>query len=344
MTASLATRLGIAGALLSACAEPARDVGVATESGALTVCGDSPTTTFGIDVSKWQGTIDWERVADAGVRFAFIRVSDGTGFIDARFGPNWEGARDNGILRGAYQFFRADEDPEAQADIVLEHLALHGPGELPPVIDVESDDGQTPATIATNVGRWIDIVEAATGQAPIIYTGRYFWDGFVKSSAFADRALWIAHWTSAACPGLPTPWDDWVVWQYSATGRVDGIAGDVDLNRFDGTLDELRELGEPTPGPEPTPEPGPEPAPEPAPEPEPEPEPAPEPGPEPAPEPIAEAAPGPAPGIVSATALPRSISATTTLSDPGCGGTADVGWALVLFAFLAVVGVLRPMR
>jgi len=227
-----------------ACDEPARDVGVVPlAASALTVCAESATTTFGIDVSKWQGTINWPAVAGDGVRFAFIRVSDGTGYIDQKFGANWSGAGAQGILRGAYQFFRADESVEAQAQIVLDHLAEHGAGELPPVIDVESADGQTAATIAANVGRWIDIVEAATGRSPIIYTGRYFWDGSVKSDAFADRALWIAHWTSAACPGLPTPWDDWDFWQYSATGRVAGISGDVDLNRFEGTLEDLRVYG-----------------------------------------------------------------------------------------------------
>jgi len=234
---------------LSACDAPARDVGVEPPAapGVVTApltCADSPTTTFGIDVSKWQGTINWGAVAGDGVEFAFIRVSDGTGYIDGQFGANWQGAGAQGILRGAYQFFRADEDPEAQAQIVLDHLAEHGPGELPAVIDVESADGQAPATVAANVRRWIDVVEAETGLAPIIYTGRYFWDGSVKSTDFSDYPLWVAQWTSAACATLPAGWDDWTFWQYSATGRVAGISGDVDLDRFDGTRAELAALGE----------------------------------------------------------------------------------------------------
>lgn len=206
-----------------------------------TVCA-AGSTVFGIDVSKWQGTIDWARVKAAGVKYAFIRVSDGIATIDDKFVPNWVGAGAQGIPRGVYQFFRPHRDPIAQADIVIDHLLEHGLGELPPVIDVEATNDQSPAVIAQKVGQWIDHVEAALGVTPIIYTGRYFWNDNVGSSAFAGYPLWIAHYTSAACPNIPDAWGDWGFWQYSSTGRVDGIAGDVDMNRFNGSENDLRAL------------------------------------------------------------------------------------------------------
>lgn len=206
-----------------------------------TVCATG-STLFGIDVSKWQGNIDWARVKAAGVKYAFIRVSDGIATLDEKFVPNWVGAGAQGIPRGVYQFFRPHRDPIAQADIVIDHLLEHGVGELPPVIDVEATNDQTPETIARNVGLWIDRVESALGVTPIIYTGRYFWNDNVRSSAYSSYPLWIAHYTSAACPNIPDAWGRWAFWQYSSTGRVDGIAGDVDMNRFNGTVSDLLAL------------------------------------------------------------------------------------------------------
>ena len=211
-----------------------------------TVCASGPTL-FGIDVSKWQGNIDWARVKAAGVEYAFIRVSDGITTIDEKFVPNWAGAGLQGIPRGVYQFFRPHRDPIEQADIVIDHLLEYGVGELPPVIDVEATNDQTPATIALNVGRWIDRVESVLGVTPIIYTGRYFWNDNVRSNAYSSYPLWHAQYTSAACPNIADAWSDWLIWQYSSTGRVDGIAGDVDMNRFNGDRARLLSLvGDPT--------------------------------------------------------------------------------------------------
>ena len=202
------------------------------------VCADG-STTFGIDVSKWQGTINWASVKAAGVKFAIIRVSDGTGYLDGKFAANWAGAKAQGILRGAYQFFRSNQDPTAQANVLLDALATHGAGELPAVIDVETTDGQSAATIASRVGTWLTRVTQQTGKKPIIYTGGYFWESNVQTSAYAGYPLWIAHWTSG-CPSIPSVWSDWKFHQYSATGSVSGISGDVDLNKFNGSLAQLQ--------------------------------------------------------------------------------------------------------
>ena len=201
------------------------------------VCADG-TTVPGIDISYYQGTIDWEAVAADGIAFAFIRVSDGLGHEDSQFADNWSGAKEAGVRRGAYQFFRSDEDAIAQADFLLDAISDLEDGDLPPVIDVESTDGQSAATIIAKVKAWLDHVEAATGRTPIIYTGRYFWQDNVGSSDFAGYPLWNAHY-GVNCPDLPDPWSDWTFWQHSTSGEVDGISGGVDSNWFNGDLAEL---------------------------------------------------------------------------------------------------------
>ena len=209
---------------------------------AATVCA-SGERIRGIDVSKWQGTIDWDAVAQTDTRFVFIRASDGTNYLDEQFYRNWSEAERVGLLRGVYQYFRPDQDVASQAQILLERMGPMGPGVLPPVIDVEEPDAASPAEWRRTVGEWIDIVEGALGVRPIIYTGGYFWDGSVDSSAWADYPLWVPHW-GTDCPNLPTAWSDWVFHQDSDSGRVSGISGNVDTNWFNGSYQDLLNLSQ----------------------------------------------------------------------------------------------------
>lgn len=203
------------------------------------VCANGATTT-GVDVSYYQGVVDWNRVKAAGAEFAFIRVSDGASFRDPKFASNWTNAKSAGVIRGAYQFFRPTQDITAQANIMINAVGRYVPGDFAPVIDVEADGGLAPATVAARVKQWVDLVKAGTGIAPIIYTGKYFWrDEVGGSRTFSDHALWIAQYTSQ-CPDLPAPWTRWTFWQHSDHGRMAGIAGNVDLNKFNGTIEQLR--------------------------------------------------------------------------------------------------------
>jgi lysozyme len=194
----------------------------------------------GIDVSYYQGDIDWSAVAGDGVEFAISRVNHG-GFFDPEFDTNWAESRNAGLLRGAYQYFDPGGDPVAQATTLIEALGSLEPGDLPPVIDVESTDGLSPTAISANVATWIDMVEGALGRKPVIYTGSYFWNDNVVSDAFADHPLWIAHYTTG-CPNLPTVWPNWAFWQYTSSGSVAGIGGNVDRNLFNGSRLELEDL------------------------------------------------------------------------------------------------------
>ncbi len=212
------------------------------------MCGVGPTVK-GIDVSYYQGTINWTAVKGDGVKYAFIRVSDGLNTPDTKFSANWSGSRNAGIYHGAYQFFRPSQDAIAQADLLLSKIGNQiAPDDLPPVLDVEATDGLSAATVAARVHTWVEHVTQALGRRPIIYTGKYFWQDNVGDADETASPLWHAQYTSASCPNIADAWPDWAIWQYSSSGSVAGISGNVDMDRWNGDLASLQAfLGPPTP-------------------------------------------------------------------------------------------------
>jgi GH25 family lysozyme M1 (1,4-beta-N-acetylmuramidase) len=195
--------------------------------------------TPGIDVSHWQGAINWTSVRNGGKRFAFARVSDGTGTIDSRFAANWPTMKTAGVVRGAYQFFRPTQSASAQANLFLQRMGTLDNADLPPVIDVEVTDGASGEAIVLAVKAWLDIVRAATGRIPIVYTGRYFWNALPNPSRVGPVYLWIAHW-NVGSPTIPAMWNEWKFWQHTDQGSVPGISGNVDLNWFNGDFPGLQ--------------------------------------------------------------------------------------------------------
>jgi hypothetical protein len=115
------------------------------------------------------------------------------------------------------------------------------------MLDLEVTGGQSPATIAAKVHQWVDAVQRGTGKSPMIYTGAYFWDGFVGSHDFAGLPLVIA-WYGTHCPGVPNAWRSWKFHQYSGSGSVAGVNGAVDLDVFNGSLAELQAFAAPAIG------------------------------------------------------------------------------------------------
>ena len=198
----------------------------------------------GIDVSHFQGAIDWSAVAKAGSDFAFIKASDGMRGGDPMFATNWSQAKAVGLRRGAYHFFRTQQDSERQAQQLLAMLGTDS-GELPPVLDFELLGEASPEQALAGAQRWMAIVEESCGREPIVYTGPAFWSAMLRNSpVLSDHRLWIAHYTLASRPTLPSAWRDWTFWQYSEKGRVSGIHGPVDLDYFHGTMMELDALCE----------------------------------------------------------------------------------------------------
>jgi GH25 family lysozyme M1 (1,4-beta-N-acetylmuramidase) len=197
----------------------------------------------GIDVSYHQGSIDWSRVASAGKRFAYARASAGTLTADSAYAANRAGARAAGLAVGAYHYGNPDSAPNDAANEASWFLqnATVASGDLVPVLDLEVSNGLDAPTLTSWVQTWLSQVAAATGVKPIIYTNRSFWTtSMANTEWFAQNGyrLWIAHWTTASQPTLPAAdWGGlgWTLWQHSSTGSVPGIAGKVDLDRFNGT-------------------------------------------------------------------------------------------------------------
>ncbi|MBK7865052.1 MAG: hypothetical protein IPJ65_41925 [Archangiaceae bacterium] len=212
------------------------------------VCAAGPTVR-GLDVSTYQGHVDWNAVHGAGWEYAVTRIGDGYGG-DNQFAANWAGIKAAGMIRGAYQFFRAANDPVQMADIVVNAVGRLGPGDLPVMLDFEnaSIQGQSPAVLRQKIDTWLSRVEAGTGKRPLIYTGYYVWDPYVQSNAYGSYPLWIAAYgpnngsVPAMCPNIPSGWGKWSFWQYTSVGAVPGINTDVDKNLFNGTLSDLQTL------------------------------------------------------------------------------------------------------
>jgi lysozyme len=204
---------------------------------------------FGIDVSHHNGRVDWNAAAKAGVVFAFAKATEGPTFVDGWFANHWKGLRDAGLLRGAYHFFRPSKDPLAQADHFCDTVGPLGPGNLPPVLDIEDTPLKDEWKLVDGVDarldlldQWVGRVVERLGRRPIFYTSGYFWRGTLGNSPrFADLLLWIARY-GAKRPSLPGAWKDWAFWQYGDQGTLPGLAETFDVDRFNGTLEELRAL------------------------------------------------------------------------------------------------------
>ena len=207
----------------------------------------SRTDLRGVDVSNWQGRVDWSKVAASGVRFAFLKASQGTTYTDPTYATNRSAARAAGVRVGAYHFAvpggstRAGitANATAQADYFIA-AARPAETDLRPVLDIERTGGLAPAQLVRWTNAFSSRVAALVHARPLVYTSPSFWQTELGDSqstaAIAD--LWIAHWTTAASPWVPAgDWAGrgWAFWQYSSSGSVGGISGRVDLDRFAGT-------------------------------------------------------------------------------------------------------------
>ncbi len=217
--------------------DPPEAVGEVDDS--LTICSRGKTVE-GIDVSHWNGKVDWVQVQQSGRRFAIMKATENTTYFDDTFVNNWTMSQAAGLVRGAYHFFHADTNPVAQADYFLQHVPL-SPSDLPPVLDLETTQLQSGAKVAANALAWLERVEAQTGRRPILYTYPAFWPSIGNPSGFAKYPLWIANY-GVKCPKVPGQWTGWPFWQYSSKGAVPGISGNVDLNVFNGTYEDLLEF------------------------------------------------------------------------------------------------------
>ena len=240
--------------------------------------------TLGIDVSHWQGTIDWAKAASAGVKFAITKGTDfykdrPIGFVDKASNLNIKGMIENNILTGGYCWLQPKQDPTLQAKFYVEEFYEKHELDFPPILDFEDSNMNSPADMIWRAETWLNYVEQATRKTPIVYTSNGYMGYFTKTQkAFlAKYPLWIAHYIAREYPNIPAPWEKAMMWQYADNGSFPMYdpkeAGDghtygvssygLDMNWYLGTyaqlIDELSYSGEPEPEPEPEPTPEPEP-------------------------------------------------------------------------------------
>lgn len=209
------------------------------ETLAETALADDQTYCFGIDVSQYQGQINWDEVllTKHPLRFAIARATMGRNGQDAQFLHNWEALARVGLQRGAYHYYRPFENSTEQANNFIANVSLVK-GDFPPVLDIEHMSPLGPANLRKGVQNWLHIVENHYHCKPIVYTGRFFYERYLKGS-INGYPLWIAsygpHYKVAHLP--------WTFYQFSEKMVVHGIDTYVDGNFFQGSLTKLRNFG-----------------------------------------------------------------------------------------------------
>jgi lysozyme len=196
----------------------------------------------GIDVSHYQGKVDWAELAKAQndeqfpLRFVFMKASEGGDLADDAFQANFDSAKAHGFVRGAYHFYNPKTDPVRQADFFIRSVQLQR-GDLPPVLDIEQR-GSSKSQLQRDLKIWLQRVEAHYGVKPILYASYKFKTDYLTDSVFNTYPYWIAHYyvDSVAYEG------DWKFWQHTDVGTLPGIKGHVDLNVLHGTMEDLEAL------------------------------------------------------------------------------------------------------
>ena len=195
----------------------------------------------GIDISHYQGDVDWSKLEQTRegqfpVRFIFMKSTEGGDYADRRFLANFDSAKAHGFIRGAYHFYNPKTDAAKQADFFINSVKLE-PGDLPPVLDIEKK-GKDKKKLQQDLKIWLRKIENHYGVKPIIYASYKFRTSYLNDSVFDSYPYWIAHYyvDSVKYQG------EWKFWQHTDVGTLPGIDGKVDLNIFNGTYPELSKI------------------------------------------------------------------------------------------------------
>jgi lysozyme len=208
------------------------------------ILSENTNKTFGIDISHYQRKqdIQWDSLSVGNrtlpIEFVVMRSTMGNRSKDKHFQEFWTKAKEHNILRGAYHFYRADEDPVFQANNFLAQVKLES-GDLPPILDIEKiPRRKSKENLIADLKIWCKIVEEAYGKKPIIYTYYYYYKDFIKGE-FEDYPIWIANYNDVPAP---SPNEDWDFWQFTENGIVYGINTKVDVDIYNGNLWSLKRL------------------------------------------------------------------------------------------------------
>ncbi|CAN7588929.1 GH25 family lysozyme [Pararhizobium sp. LjRoot255] len=194
----------------------------------------------GVDISRWQGEIDWVKLRSQGANFAYIKATDGGDHLDPMFKKNWRRAKEAGLKRGAYHFFYWCRTAGEQADWFIRNVP-RDPDALPPVIDVEYNGESSckrrlsRARVLEKMQVFMDKLERHYGRRPVIYTAPDFYRDNLAGE-FKNHPFWLR--SVAAHPSKVYPGRKWLFWQYSGSGLSHGVEGRIDLNAFRGSEDD----------------------------------------------------------------------------------------------------------
>lgn len=208
------------------------------------IIGDYATKTFGLDISHYQNKedISWDSLSIGNktipLKFVLLRATMGNKRTDKNFDHFWENAKKHELLRGAYHFYRPDEDPVQQANSFLATVKLES-GDLPPVLDIEKLPRQkSKKQLVEDLKVWLKIMEATYGTKPIIYTYYHYYKDVLQDD-FAEYPLWLANYNDVPAP---SPDENWLFWQFTEKGIAHGINVKVDLNIYNGSYWSLKQL------------------------------------------------------------------------------------------------------
>lgn len=196
----------------------------------------------GIDISHYQGEIDWGQLREAmiercPIRFVVIKATEGSNNLDDSFNDNFYQARENGFIRGAYHFWSTKTTARSQAEYFLKQVHLED-GDLPPILDVEKKGNISTEEFKENVLTWLRLVEKRYRVKPIIYTYYKFKMTYLNDSVFEQYPYWIAHYYVDKVEYR----GKWKFWQHTDCGRLPGIKGYVDFDIYNGSYYDLRKL------------------------------------------------------------------------------------------------------
>ena len=190
--------------------------------------------TVGFDVSQFQGEINWDKVDSVEhkfpLQFVFIRATAGNDKKDIRFEENWVAAKKYHFIRGAYHYYRPDENSLEQAKNFIKNVKLQK-GDFPPVLDIEKlSESQSTDSLKVGLKRWLEAVDKHYNVKPIIYTGEKYYNDFLKDD-FPEYTFWVANYNFF----VENIKEDWLFWQFTEKARIEGIEAQVDVNIYNGT-------------------------------------------------------------------------------------------------------------
>ncbi len=206
------------------------------------VLSENISKTFGIDVSHYQGEINWNKVKfinneDYPIKFAFIRATQGCDKRDIQFANNWNNCKKRKIIRGAYHYYRPNENSLEQAENFIKNVRL-SKGDLPPVLDIEKlPKNQSVDNLKLGLRRFLNKIEQHYKVQPIIYSGERYYQDFLKDE-FSEYQFWIANYNFIDADIN----DDYLIWQFTEHAKIKGISENVDVNIFNGNVDDLNQL------------------------------------------------------------------------------------------------------